>query len=361
MDHCLAGTTLGREVDSTLTSYLAAPTMYCIRHSDPATSRLQQACNRNQALRGKSTRAHQELLPLSDVHPALRDHSQNTPGLRSSPAQADPFFCRACGASDRLIEHHNTRTRLSYQRRSGRTDAGRRCRCRGRRAAGGGPAAGGAAGGAASSSRGTPGHGGASRSQVGSGVGWRQRCQCDCSGLLPTLHFSAAPAIPILLPLHSTARRNRGKGQYGCPHYRRRVKFITPCWWVGLGRLGKARWAVHVPLASAFPPRPRRLLLASCSCLPRPLPVNTNPTCLPASSPAVAMRSGGAGELAALSSSDCVCVFVGSRRCLQDGAGAKKGCGWQDEHSPMCGRCGHHDSCGPPPSAAPQALPQQST
>ncbi|KAL4856014.1 E3 ubiquitin-protein ligase [Chlorella vulgaris] len=31
------------------------------------------------------------------------------------------------------------------------------------------------------------------------------------------------------------ARRNRGRGQYGCSHYRRRVKFITPCcdeeWW----------------------------------------------------------------------------------------------------------------------------------
>lgn len=24
--------------------------------------------------------------------------------------------------------------------------------------------------------------------------------------------------------------RDRGRGEYGCRHYRRRVKFITPCW-----------------------------------------------------------------------------------------------------------------------------------
>jgi hypothetical protein len=26
------------------------------------------------------------------------------------------------------------------------------------------------------------------------------------------------------------AIRHRGRGQYGCRHYRRRVRFITPCW-----------------------------------------------------------------------------------------------------------------------------------
>jgi hypothetical protein len=25
--------------------------------------------------------------------------------------------------------------------------------------------------------------------------------------------------------------RDRGRGEYGCRHYRRRVKFITPCWY----------------------------------------------------------------------------------------------------------------------------------
>jgi hypothetical protein len=24
--------------------------------------------------------------------------------------------------------------------------------------------------------------------------------------------------------------RDRGRGDYGCRHYRRRVRFITPCW-----------------------------------------------------------------------------------------------------------------------------------
>ena len=24
--------------------------------------------------------------------------------------------------------------------------------------------------------------------------------------------------------------RGRGKGEYGCKHYRRRVRFLTPCW-----------------------------------------------------------------------------------------------------------------------------------
>lgn len=26
------------------------------------------------------------------------------------------------------------------------------------------------------------------------------------------------------------AIRDKGRGQYGCRHYRRRVRFITPCW-----------------------------------------------------------------------------------------------------------------------------------
>ena len=34
----------------------------------------------------------------------------------------------------------------------------------------------------------------------------------------------------LLLLLPHPRCRNRGKGQYGCSHYRRRVKFITPCW-----------------------------------------------------------------------------------------------------------------------------------
>mgnify|MGYP001811539609 CR=1 FL=1 len=38
------------------------------------------------------------------------------------------------------------------------------------------------------------------------------------------------------MPTSPACSRNRGKGQYGCTHYRRRVKFVTPCcdgeeWW----------------------------------------------------------------------------------------------------------------------------------
>lgn len=49
-----------------------------------------------------------------------------------------------------------------------------------------------------------------------------------------------AASLPLLAPLHRPVSptlccRNRSKGQYGCPHYRRRVRFITPCcdeeWW----------------------------------------------------------------------------------------------------------------------------------
>jgi hypothetical protein len=49
------------------------------------------------------------------------------------------------------------------------------------------------------------------------------KCQMDFCNHMPYPQ-------PCLL-----AYRNRGRGQYGCSHYRRRVKFITPCcdeeWW----------------------------------------------------------------------------------------------------------------------------------
>lgn len=68
--------------------------------------------------------------------------------------------------------------------------------------------------------------------------------------LLALLHLdptcSLGPHRTWRLALHPCCR-NRGKGQYGCSHYRRRVKFITPCWSVG-SFAGQSRLGTCSPL-----------------------------------------------------------------------------------------------------------------
>lgn len=42
---------------------------------------------------------------------------------------------------------------------------------------------------------------------------------------------STAPEHSVELEVK--AARDNGVGEYGCPHYRRRAKLVTPCWWDG--------------------------------------------------------------------------------------------------------------------------------
>jgi hypothetical protein len=55
-----------------------------------------------------------------------------------------------------------------------------------------------------------------------------QNSGADASEASPTPSPSGATGAALAAELE--AIRTKGCGQHGCRHYRRRVRFITPCW-----------------------------------------------------------------------------------------------------------------------------------
>lgn len=75
--------------------------------------------------------------------------------------------------------------------------------------------------------------------------------------------------------------RDRGRGQYGCRHYRRRVRFIAPCWYVPLKKKLK-NFQFHITVASSF-----NFFPYSITLIP---PLSFSPSLL-----ATVMKNGGVG------------------------------------------------------------------